>query len=336
MRPTLPQIVPTPGDAGAAKPLSAHKDGRRFTPAAKEYAPVAIVMLINLKGGVAKTTSAVAIAEGLASAGHRTLLIDADHQCMAGELLLGEERQLRCERTKRNLHDLLGAMLDDEFSPDQFEGSITRKASNIGGGLPRLAVLPCSIRIDDFSTNMARARRGHSSNDEFLRLLAKRRVQLRKWAEANFDFTLIDCPPSIALQVRFLLSVADSYIVPSIPDRLSVRGSLFLLDRIRSHGFKIAGLGTLWSLYRTQNALHRRIVEAAGRDQEVLKRLPKPFSTVIPNAAKIAEATEPGGKPATFRQKYTPEFAKLFEALCAEIVQRAEWQRAQQPELVGA
>jgi chromosome partitioning protein len=224
---------------------------------------MSIVMLINLKGGVAKTTSAVAVAECLASEGYRTLLIDADHQCMAGELLLGEDRQLKCERTKKNLHDLLASMLDVEFSPEQLEGFVTRKASNIDGGLAKLTVLPCSIRIDDFGTNMAKARRGHNSNDEFLRVLAHRRKQLRKWAEANFDFTIIDCPPSIAIQVRFLLSVADSYIVPCIPDRLSVRGSLHLTDRIKSHGYKLPGMGTLWSLFRDQNSMHRRIRVAA-------------------------------------------------------------------------
>ena len=299
---------------------------------------MSIVMLINLKGGVAKTTSAVAIAECLASEGHRTLLIDADHQCMSGELLLGEDRQLKCERTKRNLHDLLAAMLDAEFIPAQFESFVTRKASNIDGGLTKLAVVPCSIRIDDFSTNMAKARRGHSSNDEFLRVLSNRRKQLRRWAETNFDFTVIDCPPSVAIQVRFLLSVADSYIVPSIPDRLSVRGSLYLADRIKSYGYKIHGLGTLWSLYREQNAMHKRIVAMAAAGSEPLSKLPRPFKTIIPNATKIGEASENAGQPKTFRKKYTPEFAKLFEELCGEIVQRAEWQRqhqpAQQPELV--
>src|SRR5262249_35666470 len=160
-----------------------------------------------------KTTSSVAIAECLASAGHRTLLIDADHQCLAGELLLGEDRQLRCEKTRKSLHDLLAAMLGDEFSPNQFDPFVVRNASNIGGGLSKLAILPCSIRIDDFQTNMAKARKGHNSNDEFLRMLEKRRGQLKRWAETNFDFTIIDCPPSLAIQVRFLLSVADSYIV---------------------------------------------------------------------------------------------------------------------------
>jgi len=292
---------------------------------------MSIVMIINLKGGVAKTTSAVAIAECLASEGHRTLLIDADHQCMSGELLLGEDRQLKCERTKHNLHDLLAAMLDAEFIPSQFESFVTRKASNIDGGLAKLAVLPCSIRIDDFSTNMAKARRGHSSNEEFLRVLANRRKQLRRWAEANFDFTVIDCPPSIAIQVRFLLSVADSFIVPSIPDRLSVRGSLYLADRIKSYGYKIHGLGTLWSLYREQNAMHRRVVDMAAKGSDQLSKLPRPFNTIIPNAAKIGEASENAGQPKTFSKKYTPQFAKLFEELCGEIVQRTEWQRRHQP-----
>ncbi len=53
---------------------------------------MSIMLFVNLKGGVAKTANAVAVAECLAESGYRTLLIDADHQCMAGELLIGEER----------------------------------------------------------------------------------------------------------------------------------------------------------------------------------------------------------------------------------------------------
>src|ERR1700734_2409835 len=99
-----------------------------------------ILMMINLKGGVAKTTSAVAIAECLASSGHRTLLIDADHQCMAGELLLGQSGQDAAERKKQTLHDLLAAMLDDEFLPRSFPAFVCRKGSDIGGGLDKLSV----------------------------------------------------------------------------------------------------------------------------------------------------------------------------------------------------
>jgi hypothetical protein len=151
---------------------------------------------------VAKTTNAVAVAECLADSGYRTLLIDADHQCMSGELPLGEERLLKLDHKRKTLHDLLAAMLDDEFSVEQIPYYVEGRASDISGGLPNLSVIPCSVRIDDFSTNMAKAKRGYHSNDEFLAFFRRRRDSLRKWLGLNFDFTVVDCPPSIALQVR--------------------------------------------------------------------------------------------------------------------------------------
>lgn len=291
---------------------------------------MSILLFVNLKGGVAKTTNAVAVAECLADAGYRTLVIDADHQCMAGELLLGESRLLQCDRRRLTLHDLLSAMLDDEFTDAQFPPYIVPGASDINGGLPKLSVLPCSIRIDDFQTNMAKARHGYKSTDEFNAIYARRRGIMRKWLKANYDFTIIDCPPSFALQVKVFLTVADSYIVPSIPDRLSVRGSAFLMDRIRRTGVKISGLGTLWSLYREQNAMHRKIVADARRGVEPYTFLPRPFETIIPNASAISATTEPNGKPSSFVAKYTKAFAKDYQSLCEEIIQRCQWQASEQ------
>jgi chromosome partitioning protein len=280
-------------------------------------------MLINLKGGVAKTTNAVAIAECLAASGFRTLLIDADHQCMAGELLLTEKRLLPCDRKKATLYDLLAAMLKDEFNSEQIRHCVLNTASNIGGGLRNLSVIPCSFRIDDFSTNMAKARRGFHSNDEFLRLLDRRRKQLRRWLREKAYFTIIDCPPSLSLPVRFFLRIADGFIVPTVPDRLSVRGSLYLLDRLVTAGFsKIKPVGTLWSLYREQNRVHRATIEKTRQAIDPYRHLPQPFETVIPNATAIADALDPEKAPASFRQKYTPQFAQLYEKLCEEIRSR--------------
>lgn len=286
-----------------------------------------ILLFVNLKGGVAKTTNAVAVAECLADSGRRTLLIDGDHQCMSGEMLLGESRLLHCERKRSTLHDLLAAMLDDEFAAVQIPQYVVPKASDIDGGLPSLSVMPCSIRIDDFSTNMAKARHGYKSTDEFHAIFQRRRELLRRWLQANYDYTIIDCPPSIALQVKVFLTVADAYVLPAIPDRLSVRGSLWLLDRIRRLGVKLDGLGTLWSLYREQNKLHRKVVEAAAAGVEPYGQLPRPFETVIPNAAAIAEAAEPDRRPKSFSAKYSPQFAKLYRELCGEIERRCRPQR---------
>ena len=289
---------------------------------------MAILLFVNLKGGVAKTTNAVAVAECLASMEKRVLVIDADHQCTAGEMLLGESRLLHCERRKTTLHDLLAAMLDDDFRTEQVAGYVGNNASDIGGGMANLSVIPCSVRIDDFSTNIAKARRGYHSTKEFQQMFRSRRRSLRRWIERNYDFTVIDCPPSFAIQVRVWLSVGTGCIVPSVPDRLSVRGSMYLLDRIRTQGFNLPALGTLWSLYRKQNAMHRKIVEATEKRVKPLDRLPQPFKTVIPNAAAIAAATEPNQSPHSFQAKYTTPFAKTYRALCEEIIKRCHAQEA--------
>jgi chromosome partitioning protein len=290
-----------------------------------------ILLFINLKGGVAKTTNAVAVAECLAESNHRVLVIDADHQCMAGELLLGENRLLHCERRKITLHDMLAAMLDPEFAANQLSSYVVPNVSDIGGGLPNLSVMPCSFRIDDFSTNMAKAKHGYKSTDEFQAIYLRQRKVIRSWLKENYDFTIIDCPPSVALQVKVFLPIADGFIVPCIPDRLSVRGSLHLLDRIRKMGLKTKPYGTLWSLYRMQNNMHRKVVDAAERGLDPFDQLPRPFETVIPNAAAIAESTEQGRKPPSFNSKYTSPFAKLFHSLCDEIVARTAFDEGDTP-----
>jgi len=285
-----------------------------------------ILPILNLKGGVAKTVTTVAIAECFASHGHRVLVIDADHQCMAGELVLGEKRQLQCESQKKNFYDLLVRMLDDDFDPVSFGKFVTPNASNIGGGLETLSVLPCSIRIDDIQTNVAKAKQGFKTNDEFQRLWGRRRDQMKSWLNKNYDFVLIDCPPSLAPQVRFVMTIADAFIVPTVPDQLSVRGSLYLLSRLSTLGYRVTGLGTLWSLYREQNNMHKAIVAASRKGDSRLAGLPKPFETIIPNATKIAETTDAtASTPKSFSEKYTYQFAGLFNDLCEEICKRAEW-----------
>ncbi len=283
---------------------------------------MAIILLVNLKGGVAKTTNAVAISETLANSGKNVLMIDADHQCTASELLLGENRMLKCEKRKKTLHDLLAAMLDEGFNSNQFETFIERGASNIGGGMKNLAVLPCSIRIDDFSTNIQKARKGYHSHKEFSRIFFRRRRILQKWLNNNFDYTIIDCPPTISMQVKVLLSVADAYIIPSIPDRLSVRGCHNLLDRIRRTGIKTFGIGILWSLYRQQDKIHRQIVDEAKEGNKDFSLLPSPFKSIIPNTAQIARAFQESKNFASHPAKYTPTGSRLFHRLCKEIESR--------------
>lgn len=282
-----------------------------------------MIMMVNLKGGVAKTTNAVAIAECFASLGKKVLLIDADHQCMAGELLLGNDRMEKAEERKRTLHDLLSQMLRDDFKQDQFNAFPIPNASNIEQIRENIDCVPCSHRIDEFDENMKKARKGVGSSKDFLRKLNRWRILFSRWCNRNYDYTMIDCPPSFAIQVRFLLGSADYFIIPTIPDRLSVRGSNYLVSRLRNRGLKrIHGLGTLWSMVRGGVREHKELMDRVKNDREEFKSLPLPFQQYIPNTAAIVHSTDLQTGVSTYRKKYEQGSWRMFENLCREIEER--------------
>lgn len=285
---------------------------------------MSVVMFTNLKGGVAKTTNAVAVAECLASRGHRTLMIDADHQCTASELLLGETEMLRADKRSRTLHDLLKEMLDPEFNSAQLPTFVVEKASNIQGGLETLSIIPCSIRIDDFQTNYAKGKGGFQTNDEFLSMFKRNKNRLRSWLVKTYDYVIIDCPPSMALQVQQLLTVADAYIIPCQPNKLSYRGAAWLRERIRRTGQKKVALGTLWSMVRGADKKHAEIIEAAKSKKGDFENIPTGFDTKIPLTVSVSHATEESENqtPASFRAKYDAKIARLYGELCDEIISR--------------
>lgn len=65
---------------------------------------------------------------------------------------------------------------------------------------------------------------------------------------------------------------------------------------------------------------------AADRVDPYSKQLPRPFQTIIPNAAAIAEATEPDQEPVSFSAKYSSKFAQLYRSLSKEIIKRSQWE----------
>ncbi|WP_404307275.1 ParA family protein [Neorhodopirellula lusitana] len=278
-----------------------------------------VLLMINLKGGVGKTASTVALAETMAECGQRVLVIDADHQSMAGELLAGQSRMLRAERSRTTLHDLFLAMADVDFDPKLLNKFVIGNASTVGSAMSNLWTIPCSFRIDDFFSSVAKSNRicrTYATERELQVGLGKRMPKVKKWLMQHFDYVLVDCPPSIAMQVKMFLRIADGYIIPSIPDQLSVRGSENLVKRIGKLNFKVPGIGTLWTLYRQQVALHREIVK------EPFAKLPTPFETVIPNATKLASAMTLNDAKMipNCDIKYGNEFASRYGVLTDELI----------------
>jgi len=176
-----------------------------------------IIALVNNKGGVGKTTSAVNLAAGLIAAGKKkVLLVDLDAQGSAS-LSLGLTRA--------------------DLSP----GS----AEVILDGHPiREAIRPTSVKgLDILPGSMALA-----SADLVLSAVAGREVVLKDALtpiRGDYDFTVLDCPPSLGLLTVNALTAADFFIVPVTPDYLSLEGLVNLLDaveRIKKGIGKAAGL----------------------------------------------------------------------------------------------
>ncbi|WP_044300927.1 ParA family protein [Rhodopirellula sallentina] len=282
------------------------------------------VLMINLKGGVGKTASTIALAETLAEQNYRTLVIDADHQSMAGELLVGQPRMLAAEKSRTTLHDLFLAMADCNFEEASLPRFILQAASSVESALENLDVLPCSFRIDDFFSNVARSHRlcrSYSSERELQIHLGKQMKKIGRWFNANYDFVLVDCPPSVAMQVKMMMRIADGYVIPSVPDQLSIRGSENLVERIGKYGFKLTALGTLWTLYREQISLHREMI------RDPYSKIPQPFKTVIPNSTRMAAAADPRNateRIAHCNAKYGRAFADKYRDIVEEMLQRCE------------
>ena len=175
-----------------------------------------IVAVVNNKGGVGKTTSAVNLSAGIAAGKKKVLLVDLDAQGSAS-LSLGLTR--------------------GDLSP----GS----AEVILDGHPiREAIRPTSVKgLDILPGSMALA-----SADLVLSAVAGREVVLKDALtpiRGDYDFTVLDCPPSLGLLTVNALTAADFFIVPVTPDYLSLEGLVNLLDaveRIKKGIGKAAGL----------------------------------------------------------------------------------------------
>jgi chromosome partitioning protein len=281
-----------------------------------------IISTINLKGGVAKTTTTVAVAEILsASFRKRVLLIDLDPQTNATTMLIGEDRWKELNENGYTLAQLFKDALDEDRgdSKHKFDLEKTRqkRVSNVDD-VPTLDLLPSSLDLIDVQDHLGSMRSGRffaSTPVEILRRAIRPIVD-------EYDYILIDCPPNLGIITLNGLRISSGYVIPVVPDILSTYGIPQIVTRVGafSHaiGEPIEPLGIVISRYRAQSTVHRNTVQRlrAGNDAPV-------FDTMIPESNQIAASAE-FVNVSTLRQKYGYQGQfDLYYTLTQEIVKAA-------------
>ncbi|MDO9069491.1 MAG: AAA family ATPase [Deltaproteobacteria bacterium] len=266
-----------------------------------------IVSVINLKGGVAKTTTTVQLAECLSSEySKRVLVVDLDPQTNATISLIPEEKWEELDGDGQTLFQLFNDKLEKTKVFD-LSKAVQKGVSNLS--LSKLHLLPSSIRFIDIQDRIAEipAKTGYALNPmEILKNAIHPILD-------NYDYVFIDCPPNLGFITRNGIEISDYYLIPTIPDTLSTYGIPQIIRTIHQFTLErplaIRCLGLVITKYDSRSNSHsrgkRNLPTRFAKIFSDLKLAPAPiFDTVMPQANATSEAMEFTNTPVSFKQKY--------------------------------
>lgn len=237
------------------------------------------VAIFNQKGGVGKTTTCVNMAAALGLKGYKTLLIDIDPQ---GNLTSGVG--IDKSEVEFSTYDML---VDD----------VSARTIMVDTGFKNLSILPANM-------NLAGAELELAEKEERNKTLKKAIATIRM----EFDYIIIDCPPSLGLLSINALVASDTLIVPLQCEYYALEGLSQLVSTVRTikqhYNEHLELEGVLFTMYDSRLRLNQQVIE------EVNKYFPnKSYKVMIPRSVKIAEAPS-FGEPVIYYEKYSkPSFA---------------------------
>ena len=255
-----------------------------------------IYCFANQKGGVAKTTTAVNLGAYLAAAGRRVLIVDTDPQGKATTSLGNDPRTLTV-----SLYNVL-----IEQVPIQQALTLTDRVG--------LDLVPSTTDLAGAEIEMAR-------------LMARERLLSRvlKLVSEQYDYILIDQPPSLGLLTINGLTAAQGVIIPVQCEYLALEGLSLLLKTIQQVreilNDQLSIAGVVLTMYDSRTNLGQQVVG------EVQSYFPKEvFQTIIPRNIRLSEAPSYGQTILSYAPASPGALA--YQALAKEFLARIEGQPA--------
>ncbi|MDR0957388.1 MAG: ParA family protein [Candidatus Nomurabacteria bacterium] len=262
-----------------------------------------VITVTNQKGGVGKTTTAINVAYFLAKAGARVLLIDFDPQGNASSGLGIDKNLLKSETNpdgKMTILDVISgeAKLIDVIQKTKFKN---------------LDIAPTTSKLADAETGLA------AQDRRFQRL-----TDAIATVNADYDFVLIDSPPSLSMLTVNALVAAQYVLLPVQAEFYALEGLSQLLETMKlvRKGLNptLSLIGVLTTMMDSRTALSQQV------HIEIQKFFPgKVFETTIPRNVRLAEAPS-HGLPVGAYDKFS-KGSRAYKSVTSEIIERTGWSK---------
>ena len=276
-----------------------------------------IIATINLKGGVGKTQTTVALAEVYSALlRKKVLVIDLDPQTNATTMLIGEERWSKLNKAGHTLAQLFKDALDPDNPKFDLEKTLQKHVSDVeeAGSVDLLPSSPDLIDVQDRLATVPPGEFYAVSPIELLRRAVKSII-------GNYKIVLIDCPSNLGIITLNGLRMSNGYIIPTIPDIISTYGIPQIVKQVNEFSRQIhetiKPFGIVASKYREQSIVHQNVIKQLGKAGDAPL-----FKAVIKENSQIESAAEyvPGKR--TLKQKYGAQWqVDVYEALAKEILE---------------
>jgi chromosome partitioning protein len=250
-----------------------------------------IIAVVNQKGGVGKTTTAVNLATAVTAVGKRTLVIDLDPQGNAstGFGVPAKERKVTS-------YDLL------------IDSALTLKDVAVATTVPGLWLVPSEVDLAAIDVELA-----NSSSREFI---LKNKLAA---VAGEYDYIFIDCPPSLGLLTINALVAATSLLIPLQCEFFALEGLSHLLHTVELIQKKLNPTLKIHGIVLTMYDRRNRLTEQVEEDvRGYLKDYV--YTTVIPRNVRISEAPS-HGKPALIYDLKCPG-SQAYISLAKEVLNR--------------
>lgn len=248
-----------------------------------------IIAVANQKGGVGKTTTSINLASGLAYLGKKVLLVDFDPQGNSSQGITGEDHDY-----PYSVYDVLMGEIDAETAIKTLK-------------IPPLDLLPATVDLAGADLEMANFKVGRE------KMLKNKLDPIKE----NYDFILIDCPPSLGLLNTNALTAADSVLIPVQCEYYALEGLTQLLSTIRLvqrlFNEKLVIEGVLLTMFDARTKLS---VEVQQDVRKYFKE--RVYKSFIPRNIKLSEAPSRG--QSIFEYDIKSEGAKAYANLAKEVI----------------